>query len=82
MIWQPIETAPRDQGQILLYVPSLPGYPGIPPNWKFNAHVIVGRRSGSADHWQTDIERLDEDEDWCVCEVHPTHWMPLPWPPQ
>lgn len=70
MNWQPIETAPRDGVFILL------GYAG--------SHTSEGRWVGdpSRNHWgETGWFETDED---VLCEhpSEPTHWMPIPQPPE
>ena len=68
--WQPIETAPKDGTGVLGYFPELKGYVApqefIPMHW-----------SG----WGGGI--------WCnstsghnLLSAKPTHWMPLPTPPE
>lgn len=63
MMWQPIETAPKDRENVLCYEPS------------------VGVFIGSADddrgaaHWT-----VDWDDQFT--KMNPTHWMPLPQPPE
>ena len=68
--WQPIDTAPRDGTQVLLYVPQdtddeMPSF--IAQGWYESG--IFDRR------W---YEAAGE----CVCDPQPTHWMPLPAPPE
>jgi hypothetical protein len=73
--WQPIETAPKDEDvDVLLYVP--------------------GERALSIGHWEPEAYATPGDEDshipegwwghllWPVDGPQPTHWMPLPAPPQ
>ena len=60
-IWQPIETAPKDSTEILLFSEGW----GV---W--------------VDKWT----KIDDEEMWLMCDqwenpVEPTHWMPLPEPP-
>ena len=71
MEWQPIDTAPRDGTSVLLFLPT--------------GAQTVGC-------WDPDFDDLDEPgwtdytvESWAYEEVvrlYPTHWMPLPTPPE
>ena len=66
MEWKPIETAPKEEGVVVLvYEPGLPHFDIFMAEW---VHDIVGKRW---QQWNT------EDPAW----LHPTHWMPLPPPP-
>ena len=69
--WQPIETAPKDGTDILLWL-------GEPFNQT--------RLAGFCRHWGTWVEEepndfLNEEIFGIGCNV-PTHWMPLPEPPK
>ena len=66
--WQPIETAPRDQTEILVFVPSR-----SPP--VFTAQYIDG--------WSASTEGryAPEDDFYGDEDFEPTHWRPLPAPP-
>lgn len=73
--WKPIETAPRDQRDLLLWGQTAGEVGGINAG---SAHV-VGYFTGHGDypgfHW-----RATETDAYAVW-VKPTHWMPLPNPP-
>lgn len=65
--WQPIETAPKDGTDVLLYEPSNLG------SEIYSGHY--GGFLGRGGYWG------------CLtcegrCDMHPTHWKPLPNPPQ
>ena len=61
MTWQPIETAPTDCGELLLWVPDAEA-------------VRIGTYSpGFQGGWHLG---------WTPIRIHPTHWMPLPEPPE
>lgn len=65
--WQPIETAPRDGTDILTWRASQ----------KTRLGVICGMHCG---FWHPDMkEWQSSDLEW---ELLPTHWMPLPEPPE
>lgn len=85
MEWKPIETAPRDGTEVLL--------------WRADAGVFLGRWTCPNDFLtDAEIERLDlseecaEDPGWffadfvsgdrCDGDLAPTLWMPLPPPPE
>lgn len=71
MEWQPIETAPKDS-EILLWFPRWKAKTG-----RFQADKYSAR---PRPYWTMDAERL-----WGVRDVRlnqPTHWMPLPPPPE
>ena len=70
--WQPIETAPRDGTQVLLW-------------GSYNQSVCVGawRRGGwDAMHEGSRVIESESDfgTDYKKCDP-PSHWMPLPEPP-
>lgn len=68
MIWQPIETAPKDGKPILAFWPSMDDWDGVT-----NEYECRTWWSGGA--WHTPFEFSDQHQ----C---PTHWMPLPEPPK
>lgn len=78
-MWQPIETAPRDESDILVFVPDPHHHLDDPPG---RMHVacwssyLMGEERG----WVLDV---DIDEGRCVFVGNePTHWRPLPAPPK
>lgn len=69
MEWQPIETAPKDGSRILGYTPS----------WE--PHIVCL-------YWK-DFQQDDPEfehggfvDDFINETFYPTHWMPLPEPPE
>lgn len=70
--WQPIETAPKDYTEILL--------------WQPNSNVYTGRYF--SDGLRLRYGMFGEGWYWAgysekpTGPVQPTHWMPLPAPPQ
>jgi hypothetical protein len=78
--WQLIETAPLDGTPMLLFVPGVTSWNranGMPD-------IVVGLWDGG---WVSDIGDVDQGYEstgaYFVREVlSPSHWMPLPEPPQ
>lgn len=67
--WQPIETAPKDGTSVLLWFPSRQGY--------------VGRQDCVPCHWSEWGGGVWENATSGHMQSDtPTHWMPLPAPPQ
>lgn len=70
--WQPIETAPKDGSNILLYSPD-----GI-----YEASWSLRYPPAKDGFWRP----LDLPSHGCGCcgepDDEPTHWMPLPEPPE
>lgn len=64
--WQPIETAPKDGTRVILYVPPYGAMTG------HNTFSNFGGRQ--SDYWSCHSS-LNRD-------AQPTHWMPLPTPPE
>lgn len=76
--WQPIASAPRDGRFVLLHVPVglESGEVTVGAYWKSDERAANGRfKPGNWDGWLG----MDADvmSSWC----DPTHWMPLPPPP-
>jgi len=72
--WQPIETAPRDGTDIILYEPATVSFPGELKTGKWwNAWYGDETKPG----WI--ISNCDEEYGWYI---EATHWMPLPKPPK
>ncbi len=83
MEWQPIETAPTDGTEVLV--------------WRQDCGILLARFMCAAEFLTDDeLEKMDEDDAWqddwfCADFVSgsrlegdevPTHWMPLPEPPK
>ena len=66
--WQPIETAPKDESLILVYGPCEVDGESYP------AQVGIALYHKIRDRW------IDENNGYAI--YHPTHWRPLPPPPQ
>lgn len=79
-VWQPIQTAPKDEGPLLLFCPGLSGKVAdevVVGIWKFDAN----RRS--LGYWVSDVGILDpgfaETGPWIEYpELHPERWSRLP----
>lgn len=67
MEWQPIETAPKDGTQILLFWPYITQEGGVTTGHWYRAG------EGVPDRWYSPIVN--------GYATPPTHWMPLPSPP-
>jgi len=67
--WQPIGTAPKDGTRILVF--------------DHDTHIARWRKDTHTKrfHWLLDDED-DVTSTPAAPEVHPTHWQPLPPPPQ
>ena len=70
MEWQPIETAPKDGTKVLLH--CVGGGPFTPCEWIEDGLIS---EEGFWSWWQADPVFFVEVK-------NPTHWMPLPEPPQ
>lgn len=73
--WQPIETAPKDGGDLLLWQPGA------------ECSIVVGRwqsftdaDTGEQSSWWAPADSLISDVCGSLEDV--SHWMPLPSPPQ
>lgn len=66
MDWQPIETAPKDLSEVLVYDP--------------NDGVCIARweKLAPSPFWNKDIFDLWDSKEVEDISVEPTHWMPLP----
>ena len=79
-VWQPMETAPKDDVPVLLYCPRLQGHVAreiVVGVWRFDEN----RRSFG--YWVSDVGALDpgfaETGPWIEYhELHPAMWAPLP----
>lgn len=83
-VWQPIQTAPKDEGPLLLFCPGLAGHVAdeiVVGTWCFDAN----RRT--LGYWVSDVGVLDagfsETGPWIEYpELHPECWARLPRPPR
>ena len=77
MEWQPIETAPKDGSNILLWEGS--------STTPFIGYWFPGENHLKA-RWTANSEHYDTDGNACVIDrissEYVTHWMPLPKPPE
>lgn len=64
--WQPIETAPKDGSDILLYQPE------PSPPW-----IVCGFWSIEGESFGVSIAS-DSNDLFIFSLINPTHWMPLP----
>ena len=89
MKWQPIETAPRDGTPLLLWCPGMCSWnrkDGMPD-------LVVGLwwvdpySSRDLGAWYSDVGDVDQGYESTGAyfeheSLRPTHWMPLPPPPE
>jgi hypothetical protein len=84
MSWQPIETAPIKAGEsaraMLLYCPGVNSW----NRYEDASDILVGAWDGR--NWFSDIGDVDQGYESTGAyferePLHPTHWMPLPSPP-
>jgi|DEB0MinimDraft_3_1074331.scaffolds.fasta_scaffold139672_2 hypothetical protein len=75
MEWQPIETAPKDGTRVLAYWPDV---------YEINAATQVESWYGPWAPWGSKEMLLTWQSafEWADGDNSPTHWMPLPNPPQ
>ena len=71
--WQPIETAPKDGTEIFLHCPG-----STRP--KIGSWRVDGLMSERGEMWLDDSYD-DFSTSFESCPLDPTHWMPLPTPP-
>ena len=77
MTWQPIETAPKDFTNILIWVDFIdaPGE-GDTLQWQIEGGYMVVMWDEETNRWEPIIAALPEGS-----IITPSHWMPLPDPP-
>lgn len=77
MNWQPIETAPKDSRDLILYFPdaTLKVMICCWIEWDYGEEVD----EGYADGWYH--QKVGDGSDSQIYDVEPTHWMELPEPP-
>ncbi len=71
--WQPIDTAPKDGTAVLVYPGTWSGRSASIAKWESNKYAKTPRPYWSRDD---DLGRVTFSR-----EHPPTHWMPLPLPP-
>lgn len=69
--WMPIETAPKNGAQILLWTPA--GGPVIAPWFGLNERRPSPKETAAM---------MRADGEWPNVKWNPTHWMPLPAAPK
>jgi hypothetical protein len=92
--WQPIETAPRDGTALLLFCPGVSswnrksGMPDIVTGlWENHCPVSTDGGPYEMGSWFSDIGDVDQGYESTGAyfeheRLRPTHWMPLPEPPE
>lgn len=83
--WRPIETAPKDGTEIILFCPRGDGTPGKTYRLTSGSWFIPPTCTYTPDP----EEDFDEPPSWLSWDggfsentMMPTHWMPLPEPPK
>ena len=67
--WQPIETAPRDGSQVVVWNPDNP----------YGEWPLMAQWHAPSQTWSIHIEG---QRIWLGLPLDPTHWIPLPEPPE
>jgi hypothetical protein len=94
--WLPISTAPKDGTIVLLYCPEPVEAPRRSMGWEHRgSHVVVARWASAdpsewtdEDGWHLPAVEVefgvydDPSTDFMPVLADPTHWMPLPSPPE
>lgn len=86
MKWRPIETAPTDGTPLLLFCPGMTAWlrlEGLPDIVVGLWDTDIGWNPGG---WYSDVGDVDQGSDSFGAyfqheRLSPTHWMPLPKPP-
>lgn len=82
--WEPIETAPKDGTQVLVYAPigmSIAAWSQDTRGPGVSGHVQTPGWIGWANGDEIDDEGWDTGHGFAL-QLEPTHWMPLPAPPK
>lgn len=81
--WQPIESAPKDGTEILAcvngFVPAVAWWEELPDDIMEHISEREKWRSVEAAEFETEEQWM---EHWTGSWYEPTHWMPLPEPPE
>ncbi len=78
MKWQPIETAPKDGTAVLVMRNDWPGSPTGHATECNGHNTYVAEWWGGENRWVCYMDMVQDP----ACPITPTHWMPLPEPPQ
>lgn len=74
--WQPIETAPKDGTRVWIYVPEFE-----PNEYVAEFGSTADLPKDHEDYWEGWVFADEILINHCSDELEPTHWMPLPFPP-
>jgi hypothetical protein len=82
--WQDIETAPKDETELLLFCPGMdaPYWMSLSDDrarYPANSGIVVGRYYDR--QWVSHAGEPSWDDSITATRITPTHWMPLPGPP-
>lgn len=85
--WQPIEMAPRNGAPLLLFCPGINSWNRPTGMSDIVVWLWEGNRGFGRDGWLSDLGDVDQGyESTGAYFEHeilaPTHWMPLPGPPE
>lgn len=80
-MWRPIDTAPKDEMAVLLYIPEeRPAHEGSSPVCYWSAYNATGGGGYiGGDGW---VVCFSGEDLFLHFSTAPTHWQPLPEPPQ
>lgn len=76
MLWQPIETAPKDGRDVILALVNTRGHSESP------ALAYWNDEDRSTDHYQSGWYESTFSDCTYRVKFTPTHWMPIPEPPE
>lgn len=76
MDWQPIETAPKDGTEVILFYPGMKVQFRI-GGWLVSETIHNGKTISKHEQWTSDSFFSSKESAYC-----PTHWMPLPESPK
>jgi hypothetical protein len=79
--WQPIETAPRDGKSVLLFYPDQEPAERLVVGW-FENFGPYEKEMGAAGMWSEGGYVSKDGSIVGGTGPHPTHWLPIPEPPQ
>lgn len=82
MNWQPIETAPKDGTEVVLWGRDWRPFIGM---WKINPRIVLAHKKGESLHLaESYFGDRDEMDDYEMADpsMAMTHWLPIPETPK